>query len=91
MADQASRVATPQYPANPLRPQLGAWVANVLGDMMLNAKLAMPSSRGAPPKAGRNGVIVSAIAWAMQEFRLLAERREREGPREVLRRGGIGV
>ena len=74
--------------SGPLRPQLGAWVAKVLGDMMLNAKLARPSSRGAPPKSGRNGVIVSAIAWAMQEFRLPAERREREGPRKCCAEGG---
>ena len=72
----------------PLRPQLGAWVAKVLRDMMLNPKLVRPSPRGAPPKSGRNGVIVSAVEWVMREFNLPAERREREGPPKCCAEGG---
>lgn len=78
------------YPAKfgPLSPQLAAWVASVLRDMMLNPKLVRPSPRGAPPKSGRDGVIVSAITFVMREFSLPAERREREGPRKCCAEGG---
>ena len=72
----------------PLRPRLSAWVARVLGDMMLNPKLVRPSPRGAPRKSGRNGVIVGAITWVIRQFDLPAERRNREGPRQCCAEGG---
>ena len=72
----------------PLPPQLAAWVASVLRDMMLNPKLVRPSSRGAPPKSGRDGVIVSAITCVMRQFSISAERRERDGPRKCCAEGG---
>ena len=72
----------------PLPPQLTAWVASVLRDMMLSPKPVRPSPRGAPPKSGRAGVIVSAITCVMREFSLSAERRQREGPRKCCAEGG---
>ena len=72
----------------PLPPQLVAWVASVLRDMMLNPKLVRPSPRGAPPKSGRDGVLVSAVECVVREFSLPAERREREGPPKCCAEGG---